>query len=445
VAVFSGTPGVQPVLYGGQSVLGIEFQTAGWSIGGTATLSVGADGIDSAGGANAVAPPVTMTAASTWTVGPGSTLSVGGEVQGGGFALTKDGGGTLQMSSARNLGGLNIDAGTLATPRSGSQRTLVTQSFTLAESGGVPTATLDLADNALVIDYSGDPASSPLEQIKGWIQAGWLDPDVQWYGPGITSTAARDNPGLYTIGFVDQGRLLMDTGELWYGDGGTRGPTFGGVEVDWTSILVRFTYLGDIDLDGKVYDDDVGIMSGNYTTGGPTGAQYWTGDIFGFDGWVYDDEAGIIGGAYNNGRLYGDPLGSVGGLPLAGTQSPEDEYGSPGVSRRQALSAAAGARSGRAGISSTALGDDAGGANSDFSTILKGWWQGLRAEGLPRESGDSPDGSDGVSVLDMVKPRRLRLRHHAQAFQTAVSDATLQPRSQIVVKAAKSFHPATCP
>jgi hypothetical protein len=88
-----------------------------------------------------------------------------------------------------------------------------------------------------------------------------------------------------------------------------RWPFFGGVAVDATSILVKFTYLGDVDLDGMVYDDDVAIVNGSYTTEPPDPImEYWNGDIFGFDGWVYDDEAGIIGGAYNNGRLYGPQL-----------------------------------------------------------------------------------------------------------------------------------------
>ena len=58
-----------------------------------------------------------------------------------------------------------------------------------------------------------------------------------------------------------------------------------------------------------MYDHDVSIMSGNYTSAPPDPLkEFWNGDVFGFDGWVYDDEAGIIGGAYNNGRLYGPQI-----------------------------------------------------------------------------------------------------------------------------------------
>ncbi len=294
---------------------------------GTITWTSGTLGITGAGGlsigsAGPLGSSVTLGAGKTLnvtktaTVDKDATLVVGG---GGLVAGTLSNSGTFNWNGGTaQLAAVELNGTSLSTLSAGHDKTLVTQALTMAESApGVPTATLDLGDNCIVIDYSGDPASSPLEQVKAWIKAGWLNPDAPWYGPGITSTAARDNPGLYTVGFVDQGRLLAETGELWYGPGGTRGETFGGIAVDSTSILVKLTYLGDVDLDGMVYDDDVAIMSGNYSPTGPTGAEYWGGDIFGFDGWVYDDEAAIIGGAYNNGRLYGDPLGGLAGLTAA--------------------------------------------------------------------------------------------------------------------------------
>ncbi len=309
VVVFDGAPTVQPALSQDETVKGVVFLTAGWTLGGAGALAVGTGGIDSAGsGINTISRPVAMTAASTWTVGSDNTLVLGGALSGSGYVLTKDGPGTLRLPQSVDLAGLAIDAGTVAGPDGGGPATIVTHALSIAQSGGSPTATLDLAASRMVIDYDGDPNSSPLEEVKAWIQAGWFGPDAPWYGTGIISTVARGEPNLYTVALVDQGRLLAETGELWYGPGGTRGETFGGIAVDWTSILVKFTYLGDVDLDGKVYDDDVGIMSGNYTNAGPTGAQYWNGDVFGFDGWVYDDEAGIIGGAYNNGRLYGPQI-----------------------------------------------------------------------------------------------------------------------------------------
>jgi len=314
-AAFSGTPAVQPALYRDETAAGVGFRSAGWAVGGSAfTLSVGADGIDSAGsGMSTVAPGVTLTADSRWTVGSGNTLTLNGALDGGGRVLTKEGPGTLRLGRAGNLAGLNLDAGTVVVQPAAGPGVLVTHALSIAGSGTAPSATLDLANGCMIIDYTGDPAASPFEQVKAWIKAGWLGPDAPWCGTGITSTLARDNPDLYAVGFVDQGRLLAETGELWYGPGGTRGETFGGAEVDETSILVKVTYLGDVDLDGKVYDDDVAIMSGNYSKTGPTGAEYWNGDIFGFDGWVYDDEAGIVGGAYNNGRLYGEPMGALAG------------------------------------------------------------------------------------------------------------------------------------
>jgi len=294
---------------------------------GTAAINATTADVSLAGGVSMTAGTLSKTGAGTLTLGgtlsfsSGTTLDVGG----GTLHLDSNAGGSsptcklalkataadasIVFDSSQHLKSLNLQAGSASLP-SGVAKTLVTQSLSIDPTK----SSLDLGRGFMVIDYSGDPYKSPLQEVKGWVQAGWSGPDTPWYGTGITSTMAKNDPSLYTVGFVDQGRLLAETGELWYGPGGTRGTTFGGIAVDSTSILVRLTYLGDVDLDGKVYDDDVAIMSGNYSRTGPTGAQYWDGDVFGFDGWVYDDEAGIIGGAYNNGRLYGDPLGLMDGM-----------------------------------------------------------------------------------------------------------------------------------
>jgi hypothetical protein len=312
LVVFDGAPTVQPALSQDETVKGVVFLTAGWALGGAGALAVGTGGIDSAGsGVNTISRPVAMTAASTWTVGSGNTLVLGGALSGSGYVLTKDGPGTLRLPQSVNLAGLAIDAGTVAGPDGGGPATIVTHALSIAQSGGSPTATFDTAGGCVVIDYSGNPASSPLNQVKAWLAAGWVDVDNQWTGKGITSTACQGiNVDLYTLAFVDQGRMYAATGELWYGtasDGGKGlfGTTFGGVAVDDTTILVKFTYVADVNLDGKVSNDDVGIIGAAYHM---TGMEYSDGDIVSFDGYVGNDEVGTVGAAYGNGWLYGPQI-----------------------------------------------------------------------------------------------------------------------------------------
>jgi hypothetical protein len=173
-----------------------------------------------------------------------------------------------------------------------------------------PTGTFDLGSGYMVVVY--EPGSSPINDVKWAIYNAWslYAPDLQWYGPGITSSVAQLDADRYTVGFVDQGQVFLDTGDLWYGVGGSRGETFGGVDVPWNSVLVRMTYSGDVDLDGKVNSNDVDIISGNYSPDGPTGAEYWSGDIYGFDGWVYSEEVDRLSAGYGNG-MDGVPPGST--------------------------------------------------------------------------------------------------------------------------------------
>jgi len=100
-------------------------------------------------GGTTVDPSVTMAADSTWTVGSGNTLNVVGALDGGGWALTKTGPGTLGLTGARNLAALDLDEGT-ARLTDGASDGLVTEALSVG-----PTAVLDLADGALVVDYGG--------------------------------------------------------------------------------------------------------------------------------------------------------------------------------------------------------------------------------------------------------------------------------------------------
>jgi hypothetical protein len=84
---------------------------------------------------------------------------------------------------------------------------------------------------------------------------------------------------------------------------------FSGEPVDSSTILVKFTYNGDLNLDGRVDDNDVTFFNLFYD-GGITTSHYWNeGDIFGYDGRVDDNDVTILGLTYGLG--IGDPLGGA--------------------------------------------------------------------------------------------------------------------------------------
>jgi hypothetical protein len=348
-AVFDGAATYQPTLYQAQSVKGVDFHTAGWTLGGSFTLTVYDGGIDSAGtgsgATNTVSAAVTMASASTWTGGSGNTLILSGALTTAGFTMTKDGAGTLTVAgtqthtatSAINLTAgtlnLNSDAGigpvynlsltasgtsvlnfgatqhlnsltltetALATVTSGTSKTIVTKSLSMPGSPS-PTAKLDLANNFLIVDYD---AGTPLAAIQGYVKAGMGPKDgigrVHWDGTsGITSSTANANYLTSAVG-------VMDNTFDFEGTRSTK-TTFGGQAVDTTSILVRYTYWGDLNLDGKVNYDDVSILVYYYCHPPAADKMGWqTGDL-NYDGVMnYDDVSLMVYGYYHQGAPLGE-------------------------------------------------------------------------------------------------------------------------------------------
>jgi hypothetical protein len=81
---------------------------------------------------------------------------------------------------------------------------------------------------------------------------------------------------------------------------------------------VKYTYAGDLNLDGRVDDNDVSIL-GLYYDGGATTSHYWSqGDLFGHDGRIDDNDVSILGLTYGLG--VGNPLG--GGSPSGAVPEP---------------------------------------------------------------------------------------------------------------------------
>jgi len=152
--------------------------------------------------------------------------------------------GTLNFApvSGVALGTLNIASGALAAvPVNSSAQTQLLLSGLSITSG-----TLDLSDNELLITYG--TGSDPMAAIFTYIQSGYNNGG--WNGPGIISTSARTptNGLTYALGFSD-GK-----------DGIVPGLSSGQVEV-------KYTLLGDANLDGTVNGTDFSILAANFGLG----------------------------------------------------------------------------------------------------------------------------------------------------------------------------------
>jgi hypothetical protein len=150
-------------------------------------------------------------------------------------------------------------------------------------------ATLDINDNALVIDYSGD---SPAAAIRAAILSGRGGSGLGagWNGTGITSSAAAaanaTDPETRSIGFADNGSLPLGA----YTE-------FRGHPVDPTSILIAYTRTADANLDGLVDDADATILGAAYDPATANGV--WALGDFDYSGFVDDVDATLLGALYN--------------------------------------------------------------------------------------------------------------------------------------------------
>jgi hypothetical protein len=176
-------------------------------------------------------------------------------------------------------------------------QTSVLKSLSFEPDGtGKPVGTLDLADTALVIDYTG---ASPMAAVRGALLSGRAG--GTWAGPGITSSAAAASAGTRTLGYAEAADALGEAG----------GP-FAGQAADGTSVLVRYTLFGDATLDGTVDFNDLVKLAQNYetTVSAVTDAWWGRGD-FTYDGVV--DFNDLVKLAQN----YETSLPAAGAVPAA--------------------------------------------------------------------------------------------------------------------------------
>jgi hypothetical protein len=191
---------------------------------------------------------------------------------------TKVGAGQLNAFHVRT-DRLTIDAGTVAITAGGDPlQKLSRVSQLLLDGNSTPTTTLDLNDNDFISTEPGS-AGTISAQIAFARHSG------AWDRPGITSTSARTNPQHNTTLGVLNGAEYMSVNS----------GTFDGFAVGTADTLIKYTYYGDTDFNGKVnFDDYVRTDSGfnNHKSG-------WVNGDFDGNGQVNFDDYVLIDLAFN--------------------------------------------------------------------------------------------------------------------------------------------------
>jgi autotransporter-associated beta strand protein len=312
---------------GAKTVGSLTFNNANsYTLGGAGPLTIDHDAaatIEVLAGSHTISAPISIPAGQTVNkTGPGTLTLSGAQTHGAGAVLAANGGVTnlnsdgganlsvqanarVNFGATQHLAGLQIGAGATAQLTAGASKNLATPSLTIAGTPAAPTGTLDVTNNALVLDYVA--GSSPTMDVRQRIIAGRGKTGLgaTWNGPGITSsTAAADavtNPEATSVGYAANIELPL-------------GPyaEFRGQPVDDTAVLVRYTRTGDANLDGVVNDDDVTIVGATYAPG--VSQPAWGFGDFDYNGFVDDDDVTLLGVFYDpTGMPVLAPVEAIGG------------------------------------------------------------------------------------------------------------------------------------
>ena len=233
------------------------------------------------------------------TVSQGATLKAAGSLLST-ASLYDNGTATLGTSTGTTvgllpLGSINLGPAaslTFTAAANHSGRTLVTTySLNLNGSTGAWSGQLDLGNNDM------DITSGDINQITNQVAQGYnLAGGAKFNGQGIISTvAATDSRHLTTLGVISNtdgnGNAIFTTAN-----------PFDGVTPGASDVLIKFTYYGDANLDGKVDGSDYSLVDSSYALEQQFGVNLsgWYNGDFNYDGVVDGSDYALMDNAFNN-------------------------------------------------------------------------------------------------------------------------------------------------
>jgi hypothetical protein len=271
---------------------------------GTGTLSISGGSANSSGTSMSISG--TPVSAGTSSI----TTTISGDMGSQGyFPVTLNlQGGVTNLNSTQHLGGLFLSGGALAslqTRNTGGKKFIRTADFQINDTASA----IDIQDNDMIFDYdSSNPSLTPtLASIRALLVSAC--DNLAFDKPGIKSSAVGPSAHwLTTIGYISNNANINSSGTptALYS-------TFDGESLDpsGNDILVKYTYFGDANLDGKVDGSDYSLIdySSLSQSSGPPGGGSWgsangptngfhDGD-FNYDGAVDGSDYTLIDNAFN--------------------------------------------------------------------------------------------------------------------------------------------------
>jgi autotransporter-associated beta strand protein len=239
------------------------------------------------------------------------------------IALTKVGAGSLTLNSADTYSqGTNVSNGALifgapaafptftsltvgtgalaqaanhSTGVTGSAKNnLFASSLSIAGSMGAWTGKVDLGNNDLVVQ------NGSLTTITNQVKTGYKTGN--WQGNGIISSAAAGDPTrLTTLGVIQNSVDGTATGTVLYASGTTFGAFDGATASADTDVLVKYTYFGDTNLDGKVDASDYSRIDAAFLANQSAPGTYsgWYNGDFNYDGVINGSDYTLMDNAFN--------------------------------------------------------------------------------------------------------------------------------------------------
>ncbi|HEY1684041.1 MAG TPA: autotransporter-associated beta strand repeat-containing protein [Tepidisphaeraceae bacterium] len=222
----------------------------------------------------------------------GNNTSLGAVTSVPGATLTKIGAGSTAVASLGTSSlplNVSINAGTLGVTANG---TATGASYLSSLSIGAGAA-LDLSNNGMLLNYTGtSPLSTVASEITNGYNNGAWNGSSATAGAIVSSAAAQQANHATSLGYMDTG----------------------------TAVEVKYTWYGDLNLDGVVNNGDLTAMGVIPTTGPEAGLVGWFDGDLNNDGKINSDDWALfmLGNAAQDGSIIaGVPEPTMGALLIA--------------------------------------------------------------------------------------------------------------------------------